>query len=391
MERMGVAFLGDMVPPDFVECAQLAEELGYESAWMAEGRCGDQFSILTACALNTETIQLGTCITSVFVRTPTTIGMAACTVDHFSNGRFILGVGSDHRAQVGPMHGGVYEQPIQRLREAVQIAREMAAEGVVRDYKGEVLDIEFYDLWFKPLRSEIPIYVAAVQPKMLRIAGSIGQGVMSTWHTVENARAARAQVDKGAVDSDRGPGDVDLAQMIPTYVTEDGTKARERMRYRAAFKIYMLPRYRERMAEAGFADEVEVVRGIYADGDIHRAASLVPEGLIDAFALVGTEDEAQAKIKEFRAAGVTLPMLSLRTPPGWRRAAKRQRPNSWSRSGCVPRRHSQKRRPHSLSWARRAPRPLRRAAGGGFRRCRPDIPRRPHRVRPGRFRALVQA
>jgi 5,10-methylenetetrahydromethanopterin reductase len=315
VERIGVAFLGDMAPPDFVECVKLAEDLGYESAWMAEGRCGDQFSILTACALATETIKLGTCITSVFVRSPTTIGMAACTVDYFSNGRFILGVGSDHKAQVGPMHSGDYSQPIQRLREAVEIAREMTAEGVVTDYRGDVLDIEYYDLWFKPLRPEIPVYVAAVQPKMLRIAGSIGQGVMSTWHTVENARLAREQVDKGARDSGREPGDVDLAQMIPCVVTEDGERARETMRYRAAFKIFMLPRYRRIMSEAGFPDEVEVVRETYAGGDIDRAASLVPDGLIDAFALVGTADEAQSKIQEFRQAGVTLPMLSLRTPP----------------------------------------------------------------------------
>ena len=316
MERIAVAFLGDMAPPDFLECVKLAEDLGYESAWMAEGRCGDQFSILTACALQTDRIKLGTCITSVFVRSPTTIGMAACTVDYFSNGRFILGVGSDHKAQVGPMHSGHYAQPIQRLVEAVEIAREMIREGVVRDYSGEVLNVEFYDLWFKPLRPEIPIYVAGVQPKMLQVAGAIGQGAMSTWHTVDNARLAREWIDKGAVDAGRKAGEVDLAQMIPTYVTEDGKQAREKMRYRAAFKIYMLPRYRGRMAEAGFADEVEVVRETYAAGDIDRAASLVPEGLIDAFGLVGTPEEAKAKIQEFRDAGVTLPMLSLRTPPG---------------------------------------------------------------------------
>jgi alkanesulfonate monooxygenase SsuD/methylene tetrahydromethanopterin reductase-like flavin-dependent oxidoreductase (luciferase family) len=316
MERMGVAFLGDLPPPDLVECIKLAEDLGYESAWMCEGRCGDQFSILTAAALSTERILLGTSITSVFVRTPTTIGMAACTVDHFSGGRFILGVGSDHKAQVGPMHSGQYHEPIQRLRETVDIARELIREGVVRDYKGEVLDIEYYDLWFEPLRREIPIYVAAVVPKMLKIAGGIGQGVMSTWHTVENASVARECVDQGAVEAGREAGDVDLAQMIPTYVAADGELARERMRYRAAFKIFMLPRYRARMAEGGFGDEVEVVRETYADGEIDRAASLVPDGLIEEFGLVGTPEEARAKIEEFRMAGVTLPMLSLRTPPG---------------------------------------------------------------------------
>ena len=277
MERIGVAFLGDMAPPDFVACAKLAEDLGYESVWMAEGRCGDQFSILTACALNTERIKLGTCITSVFVRSAPTIGMAACTVDYFSKGRFILGVGSDHKAQVGPMHGLEYGQPIQRLRETVEITRQLIKEAVIKDYEGEILNIQSYDLWFKPLRKEIPVFVAGVQPKMLQVAGAIGQGALSTWHTVDNARKAREYVDIGAREAGRDPKDVDLAQMIPCFVTEDGRTGRERMRYRAAFKIFMLPRYRDRMVEAGFADEVEKVRQLYLEGKIHEAASLVPE------------------------------------------------------------------------------------------------------------------
>ena len=104
MERIGVGFSGGMSPPDIVECVKLAEELGYESAWVAEGHGGDQFSILTACAVATDRIKLGTSITSVFVRTAPTIAMAAATVDHFSNGRFILGLGSSHKVQVEPEH-----------------------------------------------------------------------------------------------------------------------------------------------------------------------------------------------------------------------------------------------------------------------------------------------
>ena len=106
MERIGVAFAGGgMTPPEIVECVQLAEELGYESAWVAEGHGGDQFSILTACALATSRIRLGTSISSVFVRSAPTIAMAAACVDHFSNGRFILGLGSSHKVQVEPEHG----------------------------------------------------------------------------------------------------------------------------------------------------------------------------------------------------------------------------------------------------------------------------------------------
>lgn len=315
MERLGVAFLGELAPPDFVECMQLAEELGYESAWMAEGRAGDQFSILTAAALATSRILLGTSITSVFVRTPSTLGMAAATVDHFSNGRFVLGVGSDHKAQVGPMHSGVYEHPMQRLKETVEIVRQLWATGDIH-YSGEVLDIELYPLWFEPLRKEIPVYVAAIQPKMLALAGEIGSGALSTWHTVDHARSARGYVNDGAARAGKRPDQVDLAQMIPCYVSEDGDKARRYMRYRVAFKAFMLPRYRQRMEEAGYADEVAAVKDAYAEGKVDYAASIVSDGLVEAFGLVGTPEEAREQVKRWRDVGVTLPMLSLRTPPG---------------------------------------------------------------------------
>ena len=81
MDRIGVGFSGGMSPQDIVDCVKVAEELGYESAWVAEGHGGDQFSVLTACALATERIKLGTSITSVFVRTAPTIAMAAASVD----------------------------------------------------------------------------------------------------------------------------------------------------------------------------------------------------------------------------------------------------------------------------------------------------------------------
>ena len=103
--RLGVGFSRGLPPADVVECVKLAENLGYESAWMAEGHAGDQFAILGACAVATTRIGLGTSISSVFVRSAPTIAMAAATVDHLSAGRFILGLGTSHREQVEPEHG----------------------------------------------------------------------------------------------------------------------------------------------------------------------------------------------------------------------------------------------------------------------------------------------
>ena len=148
MERIGVGFSGGMSPQDIVECVKVAEELGYESAWVAEGHGGDQFSVLTACAVATDKIKLGTSITSVFVRTPPTIAMAAASVDYFSNGRFILGVGSSHKVQVEPEHGLEFTRPVQRLRECVDIVRAILKDSDV-NYHGEIYDIERFDLWFQ--------------------------------------------------------------------------------------------------------------------------------------------------------------------------------------------------------------------------------------------------
>ena len=123
MERIGVHFLSGPAPTATVEYVKLAEELGYESAWVAEGSGGDPFSILTACALATKTIRLGTGVTPIFSRSAPTIGMAAACVDYFSGGRFILGMGSGHKVQVEQEHGLPFSQPVQRLREAIDVVR----------------------------------------------------------------------------------------------------------------------------------------------------------------------------------------------------------------------------------------------------------------------------
>src|SRR6476660_6954469 len=120
MSRIGIAFSGVVAPSEIVDCVQLAETLGYESAWVAEGHGGDQFAVLAACAAEISRILLGTSITSVFVRTAPTIAMAAATVDDLSGGRFILGVGSSHKVQVEAEHGVPYATPLTRTRETAE-------------------------------------------------------------------------------------------------------------------------------------------------------------------------------------------------------------------------------------------------------------------------------
>ena len=188
MDRLGIAFSGGANPSEIVDCVKLAETLGYESAWVAEGHGGDQFAILAACAAQTSKIRLGTSITSVFVRTIPTIAMGAAAVDAISGGRFILGIGSSHRVQVEPEHGVPYSKPLTRVRESVAIIRGLLRDGRV-SYAGETVRIESFDLWFTPFRHEIPIYLSAVFPKMTALCGEIADGIILTRSTLATAGA----------------------------------------------------------------------------------------------------------------------------------------------------------------------------------------------------------
>ena len=311
MERIGVGFSGGMSPQDIVACVKVAEELGYESAWVAEGHGGDQFSVLTACAMVTERIKLGTSITSVFVRTPPTIAMAAASVDYFSNGRFILGVGSSHKVQVEPEHGLEFTRPVQRLRECVDIIRAILKDSDV-NYHGEIYDIERFDLWFQPLRKEIPIYVAAVFPKMLEVCGEISEGAILTWCTLAHAEEAAQAVGLGARNAGRNPDDVEVASLLPCAVSDDRETARDLMRMPIASYAGRFPRYRKLMIDAGFPEEIEDVRVAWQAGRTEEALDLVPSGLIDQIGLVGTVDDVRGKLADYRNAGITLPIVSPR-------------------------------------------------------------------------------
>ncbi len=289
MARIGFALSRGLPPGDIVDCIKLAEELGYESAWVAEGHGGDQFAILTACAMVTKRILLGTSISSVFVRSVPTIAMAAATVDHLSNRRLILGLGSSHRVQVEPEHGISYGKPIQRLRESVEI-----------------------NLWFSPIRREIPIYLAALFPKMLQVCGEIAQGVILTWSTLDAGRRAAENVAVGVHRAGRRPEEVDIASLLPCYVTSDRRQAFDAMRSSVAFYGGFFPRYNRLMAESGFPEAAQAIQAAWKQGGHDAAAKMVPDALIEAISVTGTPEECRERVEAYRRSGITLPIISPR-------------------------------------------------------------------------------
>ena len=309
MSRIGIAISGGPNPAEIVDLVVLAESLGYESAWVAEGHGGDQFAILAACAMQTSRILLGTSISSVFVRTAPTIAMAASSVADLSGGRFILGLGSSHKAQVGPEHGVAYERPLTRTRETVAIVRALIREGQVQ-FEGETIRIESFDLWYAPRHRDVPVYLSAVFPKGIALCGEIADGIILTRSTVHTAAPVRAQLAEAACRAGRDPGGIEVTTLLPTSVGDTREAALAALRPGLAFYAGFFPRYNRMMAEHGFVAEAAAIAAAWARGDPEAAERAVSDAMIDATSIVGTPEQCRARVEAYRQSGIDVPILS---------------------------------------------------------------------------------
>lgn len=299
MSRIGIAISGGPNPAEIVDLVVLAESLGYESAWVAEGHGGDQFAILAACAMRTSRIKLGTSISSIFVRSAPTIAMAASSVAELSGGRFILGLGSSHKAQVEPEHGIAYGKPLTRLRETVAIVRGLLRDGQVR-FQGETIRIENFDLWYAPRHRDVPVYLSGVFAKGIALAGEIGDGLILTRSTLRTAASVRAQLSRK----------IDVLSLLPTAVAETRDAALAILRPGLAFYAGFFPRYNKMMAEHGFAAEAAAIAEAWARGDRVAAERAVSDAMIEGTSIVGTPEQCREQVEAYRQSGIDLPILS---------------------------------------------------------------------------------
>ena len=309
MSRIGIAFSGGLTATEIADCAERAEALGYESVWVAEGHGGDQFAILAACALRTRRVRLGTAITSVFVRTAPTIAMAAAAVDELSGGRFVLGLGSSHRVQVGPEHGVEYSRPLGRVRDTTAVVRALLRDGEV-SHEGETVRIEHFDLWFRPFRNDMPIYISALFPRMTELCGEVADGVILTRGTLASAARARAHVAAGAGRAGRDADAVEISSLLPTSVSADRNQAYAAARPGLAFYAGFFPRYNRLIAENGFPDEAAAIARAWADDDRAGAERAVTDDMIAATGIAGEPAECRERLEAYRESGLDLPIIS---------------------------------------------------------------------------------
>jgi alkanesulfonate monooxygenase SsuD/methylene tetrahydromethanopterin reductase-like flavin-dependent oxidoreductase (luciferase family) len=187
--RTGLVLGGRVAPTSVVQAGARAEAAGLASFWVTEGISGDAFALLGAVATSTSRILLGTAIVSVFTRSLPLIGMATATLGDLSAGRFVLGLGISHREQVEGEHGLGFIAPRARLEDAVVVVRSILRDGALEDLHLRTTHVARFHLGFEPPRIRVPIYAAAVGPKMVELAWTIADGALLIWRTAAEVRA----------------------------------------------------------------------------------------------------------------------------------------------------------------------------------------------------------
>ncbi|PSP90241.1 TIGR04024 family LLM class F420-dependent oxidoreductase [Halobacteriales archaeon QS_4_69_34] len=284
-----------------VEQAQLAEELGYERAWLPESWGRNAAVVLAAIAGRTEAIGLGTSITPVYSRSPALIGQTAATLQEVSGGRFRLGLGPSGPLVIENWHGVDFERPLRHTRETVEIVRELLS-GADVNYDGELFDLSGFRLRCEPPGVPPEIDVAAMGPKAVELAGRFADGWHAVMFTREGIAERAADLRRGAELGERDPADVRTTFAVGCCVLEDRERARELARQHLAFYLGgMGTFYRDSLAAQGHGGVASEVYEAWQAGEREAAMAAIPDDLLDAMAVAGTPTEARERLATFGA------------------------------------------------------------------------------------------
>ena len=289
--------------------ARMAEKHGFESLWVTERYFHEEtFSMLGYLAAVTTTIRLGVGVVNAYTRNPALLAMGAATIDRVSEGRFMLGMGRSDEDVIQGRMGVPYGAPLATLERAVGSVRRLLSGETVSDEEAALHDV---GLALKPVQARLPIYLAAIGPRALRLAGRVADGVLLNAYTPASyVRWAVQQVRDAAEEAGRDPGSIDATCMLVVRMTDDPEVLMPSLRERMA-RLIAEPHVGEVLLERGGFDAsiLAPIRERIAEGDERGAGELVPEGLVHACYLLGDADRCRARIQEYRDAGVDSPLL----------------------------------------------------------------------------------
>ncbi len=298
------------LPPSLDMCrrvAERAEALGYDSLWIADTGAGpDAFVVGAVAAGVTRRVRIGTAVVPVYTRAPAVMAAGIGSLAQLAPGRVVLGLGASSETIVDAWGGVPYTKPLTRMRETVAVLRQMLA-GERVTFEGKTLRTRGFRLMAPP-PAPVPIYLAALMPPMLELAGEIADGVILNFMPVEAMPAILAHVRAGAARAGRDPSALEVVARFQVIVTDDVDAGRTAVRHMMG-PYFATSVYNRFVAWCGFADEADaIVHGWRTKDRAHNLAA-VTDAMVDRLAIIGPLAHCRARLAAFAAAGVTTPMV----------------------------------------------------------------------------------
>ncbi len=289
------------------ELVRLAESRGYASVWLPESPGREVFTELTALAMSSERIRIGTGIVPVFARLPTVAAAAMNTAAALAPGRVILGLGIGHKPAMEGGHGVTFARPFQHTREFTAIARQLLREGQV-SYEGEIYRIKQFQ-FDAPPPQPVPVFLAALRPQMLQLAGAVADGVLMNWASLDYIPEAIAHIRQGAEAAGRSPDEVEIACYLRTCVTDQPEVVEAACRAQLA-RYGSMTYYQKYFERIGFVDEATIMAEAWQRGDREAAMQAVTLPMIQSTTIYGSAETCRQRLQAYRDAGLQHPIIA---------------------------------------------------------------------------------
>lgn len=276
------------------DLARRAEELGYTDAWSSEVSGPDGFSVAAAVGATTNSMRIGCAIAPAFSRPPALIAMSALAASQASDGRFVMGLGASTPTIVENWMGIPFDRPLTRMRETIAVVKQaLAGEKVT--YDGDTVQLQGFRLEGAP--AEVPIFLAALGPKMMDLANAEAAGIVLYATTEEGVRLARCSAP-----------DIELAARLICIPDQPVDEVREFARFLLTPYV-AADGYNSWIARQGFEQEAERVRSAWEARDRKAAVAAMSDRLVDALIISGTTEACKERLGAFRDAGLDTPIL----------------------------------------------------------------------------------
>ncbi len=285
---------------EVLQCSEIIAKTKTDAIWVPETWGMENFSMLGAISAKTTIQKIGSSIINIYSRSPSTIAMGAVTTDTLSNGRLIIGLGTSSIPIIESFHGYKFEKPIQRMKECVEIIR-LVMSGKQVNYDGEIFKLNNFTLLIKPQRKQIPIYLAAINQKMVDLAWRIGDGVIFYLRPLNEMKQTISKMQTRKK--------IDVTCQLITCVSEDSEEAIERAKKTVAFYISVGSIYREFLAKNGFQKETSDIFKEFQKSGFKSNHKLVTDSMLKSLAISGTPEECKNQLTNFISAGIDQAIL----------------------------------------------------------------------------------